>query len=153
MGLRPYAEPGQRNWLGIVMISMHFLRERFGEWRCTFTTFRNANFEESSMRTHANRARLIVGVAVLVAALTVFGTAAAQKASAPKAQDRLAIGEQNVKPLLLLMDSNKEGMVSKAEYMRFMEAEFHRLDKANSGALNARELNQASLSAARFSGK
>jgi len=105
------------------------------------------------MRTHANRARLIVGVAVLVAALTVFGTAAAQKASAPKAQDRLAIGEQNVKPLLLLMDSNKEGMVSKAEYMRFMEAEFHRLDKANSGALNARELNQASLSAARFSGK
>ena len=105
------------------------------------------------MRKHANRVRLIVGSAVLVA-LTVFGTAAAQKASAPKSQDRLAIGEQNVKQLLLLMDMDRNGMVSKAEYMRFMEAEFRRLDKANSGTLNARELNQSSpLSAARFTGK
>jgi hypothetical protein len=105
------------------------------------------------MQKNANRVRLIVGAAVLVAALTVFGTAAAQKASGPKAQDRLAIGEQNVRQLLLLMDSNKDGMVSKTEYMRFMEAEFHRLDKANNGVLNARELNQSSLSAARFTGK
>lgn len=105
------------------------------------------------MRKHANRVRLVVGAAVLVATLTVFGTAAAQKASAPKAQDRLAIGEQNVKQLLLLMDSDKNGMVSKAEYMRFMEAEFQRLDRAKSGELNARELNQSSLSAVRFTGK
>jgi hypothetical protein len=139
--------------LGILMISMRFLRERRCEWRCTFTTFRNVHFEESSMRKHANRARLIVGAAVLVAALTVFGTAAAQKASAPKAQDRLTIGEQNVRQLLLLMDTDKNGMVSKAEYMRFMEAEFHRLDKGNSGALNARELNQSAISASRFTGK
>jgi Ca2+-binding EF-hand superfamily protein len=105
------------------------------------------------MQRHAHRVRLIVGVGVFVAALTVFGTAAAQKASAPKAQDGLAIGEQHVRQLLLLMDSNKDGMVSKAEYMRFMEEEFHRLDKANRGALNARELNQSSLSADRFTGK
>jgi hypothetical protein len=135
------------------MIYMRFLRERLAEWRCTFSTIRNPNFEESSMRNHANRVRLIIGAAVLVAALTVFGTAAAQKASAPKPQDRLAIGEQNVRQLLLLMDTNKDGMVSEAEYMRFMEAEFHRLDKANSGALNARELNQASISASRLTGK
>jgi hypothetical protein len=135
------------------MISMSFLRERLAEWGCTFSTIRNVNFEESSMRKHANRARLSVGAAILVAALIVFGTAAAQKASAPKAQDRLAIGEQNVKQLLLLMDADKNGMVSKAEYMRFMEEEFQRLDKANTGVLNARELNQPSVSASRFTGK
>jgi hypothetical protein len=105
------------------------------------------------MPKHVNRVRLIVGATVVVAALTVFGTAAAQKASAPKAQDRLAIGEQNVRQLLLLMDTDKDGMVSQAEYMHFMEAEFHHLDKANNGTLNARELNQSSLSAARFTGK
>lgn len=105
------------------------------------------------MRTHTNRVRRIVSVTVLVAALTVLGTAAAQKASAPKSQDRLSIGEQNVRQLLLLMNTDTNGMVSKEEYMRFMEAEFHRLDRANRGQLNARELNQSTLTASHFTGK
>lgn len=105
------------------------------------------------MPTHADRIRLVVGTTVIVVALTVLGTAAAQKAAAPKTQDRLTIGEQNVKQLLLLMDTDRDGMVSKAEYMRFMEAEFRRLDKANHGELNALELNQSSLSASHFTGK
>jgi hypothetical protein len=105
------------------------------------------------MPKYANRVRLVVGTTVVVAALTILGTAAAQKAAAPKTQDRLTIGEQNVKQLLLLMDTNKDGLVSKAEYMRFMEAEFRRLDKANHGELNALELNQPSLSATHFTGK
>jgi hypothetical protein len=45
-------------------------------------------------------------------------------------------------------------MVSKQDYMRYMEAEFHRLDKSNLGQLNARQLSQSTtLSASRFTGK
>jgi len=105
------------------------------------------------MWINANKVRLVVGAVVVVAVLTVLGTAAAQKASAPKPQDRLAIGEQNVRQLLLLMNTDKNGMVSKQEYMRFMEAEFHRLDKSNRGELNALQLNQSTLSASHFTGK
>jgi hypothetical protein len=98
--------------------------------------------------------RLITISAVVVAAVTVFGTTAAQKASVPKTQDRLTMGEENVKQLLLLMDSDASGMVSKQDYMRYMEAEFHRLDKANKGQVNARQLNQSTTpSASRFTGK
>ena len=105
------------------------------------------------MQNCANRVRIIVSATVVAAALTALGTASAQKASTPKSQDRLALGEQNVKQLLLLMEADKDGMISQAEYLRYMEAEFHRLDRANRGELNARELNQSSLSAARFTGK
>jgi Ca2+-binding EF-hand superfamily protein len=103
--------------------------------------------------THANKVRLIVILAVSLAAITFLGTAAAQKASVPKPQDRLAMGEENVKQLLLLMDTDKNGMVSKQDYMHFMEAEFQRLDKSNQGQLNARQLKRSSLSASRFAGK
>jgi Ca2+-binding EF-hand superfamily protein len=103
--------------------------------------------------THANKVRLIVILAVSLAAITFLGTAAAQKASVPKTQDRLAMGEENVKQLLLLMDTDKNGMVSQQDYMRFMEAEFQRLDKSHQGQLNARQLNQSNLSVSRFAGK
>jgi hypothetical protein len=44
-------------------------------------------------------------------------------------------------------------MVSKQEYMKFMEAEFERLDKSKKGELNVKELTQSSLTASRFAGK
>jgi Ca2+-binding EF-hand superfamily protein len=97
--------------------------------------------------------RFAIVIAVVVAAITFLGTAAAQKASVPHIQDRLSLGEQNVKQLLLLMDTDKNGMVSKEAYMKFMEEEFGRLDAKNQGKLNAKELTQTKLSASRFSGK
>ncbi len=77
--------------------------------------------------------------ALLVAGAMV-GTAGAQKAATPKAQDNVAAGEAEVKPLLLLMDQDKDGKVSKQEFMRFMEAEFDRLDKKNEGKLDVNRL-------------
>ncbi|MGB9448421.1 MAG: hypothetical protein WBR26_25730, partial [Candidatus Acidiferrum sp.] len=68
------------------------------------------------------RFRFVALIVTLVAAVTFLGTAYAQKASVPKPQDRLALGEDNVKQLLLLMDTNKHGMVTKQTYMQFMEA-------------------------------
>jgi len=96
---------------------------------------------------------MIVVIAVLVVAGTMLGNAAAQKASVPKPQNKLAIGEEGVKQLLPLMDTDKKGMVSKQEFMKFMEAEFERLDKNKKGELNVKELTQSNLTASRFAGK
>jgi Ca2+-binding EF-hand superfamily protein len=96
---------------------------------------------------------IVVVIAVLVVTGTMLGNAAAQKASVPKPQNKLAIGEEAVKQLLRLMDTDKKGMLSKQEFMKFMEAEFERLDKDKKGELNVKDLTQSSLSASRFAGK
>jgi Ca2+-binding EF-hand superfamily protein len=72
-------------------------------------------------------------------------------ASVPKPQDKLAIGENDVKQLLLLMDTNKNGKISKQEYLTFMEAEFDRLDTNHNGELDPKELTQSKLRVSHFS--
>ncbi len=69
----------------------------------------------------------------------------AQKSSAPKPQDKVALGEEEVKQLLLLMDTDKDGKISKREFMAYMEAEFKRLDRNNDGKLDTRELTRSKL--------
>jgi hypothetical protein len=109
--------------------------------------------KEAIMLRRTKRTWIIVAITVLIAAGTMLVNAAAQKASVPKPQDKLALGEEEVRRLLLLMDSDKKGMVSKQEYMKFMEAEFERLDKNKQGELNAKELAQSNLTASHFVGK
>jgi Ca2+-binding EF-hand superfamily protein len=77
--------------------------------------------------------------------------ATAQKVdkSIPKWQRTLALGEEEVKELLLLMDTNKNGRISKPEFMTFMEAEFDRLDKDKSGELDPKELTESRIRASR----
>jgi hypothetical protein len=88
----------------------------------------------------------VVLVMIIIGVLGPWGAvqsvAVAQKASAPKPQDNLALGEGEVKKLLLLMDTDNDGQVSKQEFMRFMEAEFDRLDKKKEGKLDVKELTQ-----------
>jgi hypothetical protein len=103
------------------------------------------------MRT--NKLWIIVVIAALVVTGTMLGNAAAQKAAVPKPQNKLAIGEDAVKQLLPLMDADKRGVISRQEFMKFMEAEFERLDKNKKGELNVKELAQSSLTANRFVGK
>jgi hypothetical protein len=105
------------------------------------------------MLMRKNKLWIMVVIAVLVVTGTMLGTAAAQKASVPKPQNKLAMGEDVVKQLLPLMNSDTKGMVSKQEYMKFMEAEFERLDKSKKGELNVKELTQSNLTASRFAGK
>ncbi|HEY4902283.1 MAG TPA: hypothetical protein VIH89_02315 [Candidatus Sulfotelmatobacter sp.] len=93
-------------------------------------------------RTHIVR---VIVSAVLVAILAMVGTAVAQRAAVPKSQDKLALGEPEVKQLLLLMDTNKSGKISKEEWMKFMESEFDRLDKDKKGQLDIKELEQSKL--------
>lgn len=90
---------------------------------------------------------------LLVATLSMLDSAAAQKASVPKPQDKLALGEDDVKHLLLLMDVDNKGIISKQEFMKYMEAEFERLDKNKIGQLNVKELTRSNLSASYYVGK
>ncbi len=59
---------------------------------------------------------------IFVLVFALVAAAAGQRASTPKAQDKKALGEGEVKQLLLLMDTDKNGKISKKEYMSFMEA-------------------------------
>jgi hypothetical protein len=95
---------------------------------------------------------VIVAIVVSVAIWATLGTAVAQKDSLPKPQDKLALGEAEVKPLLLRMDADKNGKISKHEWMKYMEAEFDRLDKDKTRELDAKELAQSQVAVRRFAG-
>jgi hypothetical protein len=107
---------------------------------------------ENMLRRSKKTSALVVTL-LAVASLGLFGTAAAQKASVPRPQDKLTMGEDDVKQLLTLMDADKNGKVSKEKYMRFMEAEFERLDKEKKGELDVKELTKSTTTASRFAGK
>jgi hypothetical protein len=91
----------------------------------------------------------VLAATVLLAGVIV-GTSFAQKASVPKTQDRLALGEDDVKKLMLLIDTSKTSKISKQEWMKFMEDEFDRLDTNKSGELDAKELAQSRIKASPF---
>ncbi|HYA66831.1 MAG TPA: EF-hand domain-containing protein [Burkholderiaceae bacterium] len=50
-------------------------------------------------------------------------------------------GYEETKDLLRLMDKDKNGKVSKKEFMSYMEAEFDRLDTNHDGELDVTELS------------
>jgi len=57
----------------------------------------------------------------------------------------LAVSESPDERVLFLLDKNGDGKVSKEEFMKFMDAEFDRLDTNKDGALDANELKQLRL--------
>ncbi len=75
--------------------------------------------------------------------VTVLGIGVSQR-GVSKQPDRLTIGIENVKQLLLVMDT-KNGKISKQEWMRFMEAEFDRLDTEKKGELDQSEIRQSTV--------
>jgi hypothetical protein len=101
-----------------------------------------------SNRKYAARIGAVVAILAITAAMLRLGTA--QKASAPKPQDNLALGEDQARQLLLLIDTGKKGKISKQEWMDFMEAEFDRLDKNKNEELDVRELTQSRLRVSHF---
>lgn len=75
----------------------------------------------------------------ILASVAMLASAAAFAADRT---DRLAAGDANARELLTLMDIDKSGKVSKAEWMRFMEQEFDRLDANHDGELDVDELTK-----------
>jgi hypothetical protein len=85
-------------------------------------------------------------VAALFAAGAVERIASAQKLQTnPRTQGSLAQGEDQTKALLLLADTEKTSKVSEKEFIRFMEAEFKRLDQNKSGEIDTKALAQSQL--------
>ena len=104
------------------------------------------------------RWKIVLAIAALLAAGALLGTTmaqvettVAQKVSPqpPKQtaepHDKAALGEEDVKELLLMMDTDKNGKISKAEWMKFMSEEFDRLDKDKNGELDPEELKASRL--------
>ena len=87
--------------------------------------------------------------ATLLVSGTWVGTALARSESDHSA-DKLALGEQEVKQLVLLMDTDRNGKVSEQEFMNFMKAEFKRLDEDNSGELDVKELRRSQIRVSHF---
>jgi hypothetical protein len=95
------------------------------------------------------RRNLLSAFAIAGATWTVGGTALAQKQPLQKAPNPQVLGQEQVEELLLLMDTDKNGKISKDEWMKFMEAEFDRLDKDKSGELDVHEIALSRLRATR----
>jgi EF hand len=80
--------------------------------------------------------RKILPIVLLSASLALVGAPFAQKAAVPRQIDKLALADEHAMELLLLMDTDKKGKISKQEWMKFMEAEFDRLDQDKTGELD-----------------
>ena len=65
--------------------------------------------------------------------------AAADEAPAAANPAKLKAGLSSVSQLLALMDTDRNGKVSKDEFMQFMQAEFEFADKNNDGELDPKE--------------
>ncbi len=83
---------------------------------------------------------------VIVTVVMSIGIPFAQKASVPRQADTRAIASEKVRELLALMDPDKNGKISKSDWMKFMEAQFDRLDKNKKGEIDPKELLWLKLS-------
>lgn len=101
--------------------------------------------------TRPRRFRAVVSVFFLAAGIAGIGALVATSIAAQGQQakvsvskeQKLAEGELEAKKMLVLMDKDKNGKVSKQEFMNFMEAEFERLDVNKDGELDVKELTQS----------
>jgi hypothetical protein len=88
----------------------------------------------------------LVAFAVLCLGTVAAGGGAAQESQppvTPQKEKKLVQGEKEAKKMLLLMDKDQSGKVSKQEFMSFMEAEFERLDINRDGELDVKELTDS----------
>lgn len=96
--------------------------------------------------------RLQIGILTIASLLAMGSGSLAQAQDAPservkqeKKDRKVKAGQKEAKKLLLLMDKDSNGKVSKAEFMAFMEAEFDRLDIDKNGELDVSELTDAKV--------
>ncbi|MGO8830976.1 MAG: EF-hand domain-containing protein [Steroidobacteraceae bacterium] len=85
--------------------------------------------------------RRITAAALLAAGLVAAPIVIADEPPAVPA-GKLQSGLSSTSQLLQLMDTDKSGKVSKAEFMRFMEAEFELADINKDGELDPKELKR-----------
>lgn len=74
--------------------------------------------------------------------LSALGAGFAQKGT-PRQADKNVMAIENVKQLLLIMDADKNGKISKQQWMAFMAAEFDTLDLQKKGELDQPVIRQS----------
>lgn len=85
------------------------------------------------------RRNLVAALMAVTAALA--GKSLAQMTTAsPKPPNKGLIATQNAKEIMLLMDTDKDGRISKKEWMDFMSKEFDRLDTDHNGYIDQKDL-------------
>jgi Ca2+-binding EF-hand superfamily protein len=119
------------------------------KWKCQTS----ADFMEAVMLRSLKIIWIVLAIAAVIATGALIGAAAAKNQPDPKLSDKQALAQEDVKQLLLLMDADKNGKISKQEWMNFMAAEFDRLDTDKSGELDIKELTQSGLRPTRFAGR
>jgi hypothetical protein len=88
----------------------------------------------------SKRIKVVLAIAVLAATCAIRGNAAEERQTLPKPPDKQMLKAEEVKQMLLLMDTDESGKISKQEWLRFMEAEFDRLDLDKTRSLDLRKL-------------
>ena len=81
-------------------------------------------------------------LAVMIAAYAIAASFA-QKANVPIHQDVVALAEPQVIEVLLLIDPDRDGKISKKDLMSLTEAVFDRLDKDKKGELDPGQFRQS----------
>jgi len=85
------------------------------------------------------RRNLLAAFMTMSAALSARTFAQTTTAS-PKSPNVKFISEENAKQIMLLMDTDKDGRISKQEWMDFMAKEFDRLDTDHNGYIDQKDL-------------
>ena len=88
----------------------------------------------------SKRIKVLFAIAVLAATWVVRGNAAEGNQTLPKPPDKQMLRAEEVKQLLLLIDTDESGSISKQKWLMFMEAEFDRLDPGKTGAIDPKRL-------------
>jgi hypothetical protein len=74
-------------------------------------------------------------------ALVLVGTVVVvQKDGDLKRPDLAVLATENVKEILLVMDTGRNGKITREQWMKFMATEFDRLDRDKSGMLDPKKI-------------
>jgi hypothetical protein len=96
---------------------------------------------------------IFAGLCAIAAPLkTAIAAGQSATPAAAPAPTMVAAGTPEAVQLLKLMDTDKNGKISHAEYSAFMEAEFQRLDLDHDGQLDLKELEKSQLAVAHHGG-
>jgi len=96
------------------------------------------------------RGKKLITTVLLIALLFATGAFVGDKAAAPEGQSEKALSGAEVQLIFSLMDTNKDGRISKQEWTKFMGSMFDRLDTGKTGALTPQELSQLKWQAGTF---
>jgi hypothetical protein len=96
------------------------------------------------------RVKKALAAVVSVTPSAAPANAVGQEQVTSKQQNKQTVGAEEVKQLLLIVDFDGSGKMSKQDGMKFMEAEFDRLDKGRSGKLDVKGIAPPALCARHF---